>query len=44
MTNKTRKTGTNFDLTTGFLIEKQPISTKIKTRFSQLISKILLKQ
>ena len=44
-TNKTKKTGTNLDLTSDSLIEKYwTISIKFKIRISQLIAKILLKQ
>ena len=40
-TNKTKKTGTNFDLTTDFLIKKyETISIKFKIRVSQLIANI----
>ena len=44
-TNKTKNTGTNFDLKTVSLIEiYQTISKKFKIGVSQLIAKILLKQ
>ena len=46
-TNKTQKTGANFDLTTNYfnLIKKySPISIKSKICISQLLAKILLKQ
>ena len=44
-TNKKKKTGTNFNLTTESLIVKyQIISVNFKIRISQLISKILLRQ
>ena len=43
-TNKTRKTVTNFNLTTHSLDEKNySISTKFKICISQLIAKTLLK-
>ena len=43
--NNAKKTGTNFDLTTDFSIEKyQTISIKFKIRISQFISKIEHKQ
>ena len=45
ITNKTKNIGTNFHLTSDFLIEKyQTISVKFKTHIFQLIAKILLKQ
>ena len=44
-TNKTKSTGTNFDLKTVSLIEiYQTISKKFKIGISQLFAKILLKQ
>ena len=40
-----KKAGTNFDLTTDFLIENHyTISNKIKIGISQFIAKILLKR